>query len=99
MLRLHKSCGRRWRTSVEEGEDGFRRDVHPDSEIDMWLCLGGCYSEHAAEWQDAAARKEVFTILVACITRGKEDALTDLGLSILSSDQAQAIVDSYFAEG
>ncbi len=82
--------------SIEQWEDGFRRDTDPDKEISLWLRAAGIYEKHKNSINDPDAKKELFKILLGCMNREPKDALMNVDLVHFSKDEANKVIHEYF---
>jgi len=82
--------------SVEEWEDGFRRDANPTQEIALWIYSAEIYEEFTQGETLAARRADVWRVLVACLTTSSEGVYDVLRTSALSREEAERIVRRYF---
>lgn len=82
--------------SLEDWEDGFRRDAHPDQEIALWSHVAQVYAEFTHNELNADRRREIFQCLVACMTTGPEAVWKVLRPNRLSREEADRIVRQYF---
>ena len=95
--------------SLEEWEEGFRRDANPQSEIALWQVLVGVYRD-LVEPQKLAleSRRDYYRVLATCIMLPNdpklgrahmlacEKELRDSGQTTLSAQEALMIIDSYY---
>ena len=83
--------------SLEEWEDGFRRDRNPSREIAMWLRIAQVYKAlTAARPLSLAAKQDYLKVLLACTMGPREEVLRGLRLSELSPQDAQQAIDAFF---
>lgn len=82
--------------SMEEWEDGFRRDMHPDNEIAIWLNAARCYSKFAKEYTDIKTKEEIYAVISACMTHGKRILKATVKTKIISPEKTKQILESYF---
>lgn len=54
--------------TLDEWEEGFRRDRDPIPEIALWVHAARIYSESAAKETDPARRKHLYQLVVCCLT-------------------------------
>ncbi len=85
--------------SLNEWEDGFRRDRNSEREIAGWIHLAGILTVMTKSFNfDPAKRMECFKVLVACLTGARETVVDRTEQRLLSSEElSQAI--HYFYEG
>lgn len=66
--------------SVEAWEDGFRRDLHPLNEIQLWLMMGQTFRHFAATWHLSAKQKqETLGVLLAGCGERPDDVVNSIG--------------------
>jgi hypothetical protein len=70
-----------WPRTVEEWEDGLRRELHHQKEIGYWLCMADTY-KHFTAGRDLSnkQRKDIFGVIVAA-SRGEKPGDPPLTLS------------------
>lgn len=85
--------------SVEEWEDGFRRDADPEQEIALWLHAAEIYTVFATGEPDAGRRQDVYRCIVACLTTGPDTVWQVLRPEALSRSEAEQVVNQYFGKG
>ena len=81
--------------SYAEWEDGFRRDMHPEKEIDLWLwaarkfqkAIDSGFSSEAEQW-------DVYTIVLNLITVGNKPDLICQELKTLTREQALQVMEA-----
>jgi hypothetical protein len=80
--------------SREEWEDGFRRDVNPDKEIELWLRIGDVYTNTiAGNNYNETQRQDVFDIVLACSRIDTYDAIyPSLNLTSIDKQMAKPII-------
>lgn len=86
--------------TVEQWEDGFRRDHHPDREIVTWLHIAAVY-RHFTERRTRSRpslkhKQEVFQICLWCSLNGPQELQATADLSTPSWRAAEAIIRYYF---
>ena len=83
--------------SLEEWEDGFRRDQDAEQEIRIWLHIAEVYVR-LTEGKPLAApeRQDVLKILLCCANNPREQVLATTGLDVLSRPEAEAVMDDFY---
>lgn len=83
--------------TMDEWEDGFRRDADPISEIDLWLVIGEVYSSIITQRSTTEEKKATFSILLSCTMEeaDPEKMFSQQKVKILSQEQIRKIVDGY----
>jgi len=83
--------------SFEEWEDGFRRDGHPEREIAGWWYAADVYRLFTADEPSAERRRDVYRLLIACMTTTSPDAVWHVvQFESLSRPEAQRIVRRFY---
>ena len=97
LLREIKSClDEVYNLSLEDWEDGFRRDANAEREIAFWLQLARVYHRLTASRDvNAAARNDYFKLVFACLTYPREKVLKVFTPSVISVAEAQDIANAY----
>jgi hypothetical protein len=86
--------------SLEEWEDGFRRDRDPGQEIGIWLHVGRTFHGLMHDGSFLPDQKEdVFRILSGCLVAPRERVLDAVERGALSKHDAERIVDAFYEEG
>src|SRR5689334_3480945 len=84
--------------TVDEWQDGFRRDLRPSNEIALWLHAADVYEEFAANEPSPRRREDVYATIVACLNASPDGVWHVLELTALSRPEAQRIIDRYYGE-
>jgi hypothetical protein len=80
--------------TVEEWEDGFRKDTHPDREIAIWLHMGKAYAHFTAgRVVDPDQKQDILNVILACVTNGKDYVLQTTNPRTLSRKRVKEIID------
>jgi hypothetical protein len=82
--------------TFEGWEDGFRRDTHPDREIAMWSYAADVYLLFAEREQSPERRRDIYQLLVACMTTSPESVWHVVELTALSRHDAEGIVRRFY---
>jgi len=99
LLREIKECvDEHYCRTIEDWEDGFRRDKDVEQEIAIWLRLARTYRQ-ATEGKEMTRgqRRDYFNVLLSCVNNGREAALEVVQLSAISREEAQRLLDSLSA--
>ncbi|WP_158978976.1 hypothetical protein [Cellulophaga sp. L1A9] len=84
--------------SLEETIKNFKRDLHPDNEIDIWLAMANAYEPFAtanAGAEKLALRKEAYKLVLMRSMMPDKQAISNARLIVLSEIEAQAILKNY----
>ena len=84
--------------TLEQWEEGFRRDANPEREIALWFHVARVYEHCLKEFYlDAHQRKELFNVLASCMSspRGSVFTVTQ-PLEQITKEQADRAIALYF---
>lgn len=80
-------------------EDGFRRDLHVDQELDLWVRVARCFADYTARHRPTPEeRQEAFEILGACLNSTPTTVFETVRVELLSRANAQQLVDAYYSK-
>lgn len=100
VLYIEQSLADVFPQTYERWEDGFRRDLHVEQEIALWLNLCRCLDSFSAKHDlTSEERQEAFAILVVCMNGTPSTALEAASVHLLDRETAQSLVDEYFSGG
>ena len=86
--------------SLEETLINFRRDIDPDSEIEIWLQMAEAYQKYLKSKQnklDLNTKKEVFALILSRSMMSAEEAIANCNLTILTVKDAKEVLSFYTA--
>jgi hypothetical protein len=82
--------------SVEQWVDGFKRDLNPDRELDIWETMAKAYTAYCSKRTlSPEAKKEVFKVVLLRSTAPEKDVLERLELKVLTKDEAVAVMRGF----
>ena|SRR5947209_9232791 len=84
--------------SVDEWEDGFRRDAHPIREIEIWKAMAVVYRRFADQGERSRGHNEDVwrVLLVACTVGPAPETAIEAGkVRTLSQDEVETIIEAY----
>jgi hypothetical protein len=85
--------------SVEEWEDGFLRDAHPEQEIALWLHAAEIYSRcTSGRSLRLEQKKEYFRVLATCMNSSRERVLQLYHPQFIAQEEAEKVIAAYFGE-
>jgi hypothetical protein len=85
--------------SVEEWEDGFLRDAHPEQEIAIWLQVADIYSRFTGPHPlSLEQKKEYFRVLVTCMNSSRERVLQLYCPQLIAKEEAEKVIAAYFGK-
>ena len=84
-------------TSLEETLNNFRKDLNPDSEIEIWEAIAGAYQQTFQQKPAASLeeKQEVYRLLLLRSNMSAEEALAQANLSTISEATAKEVLDLY----
>jgi hypothetical protein len=83
--------------SLEEWEDGFRRDMHAEHEVALWCHMSRMYTDLTRNSVFSLEQKrEILQLLVACSLSTPDLILTVFDLQRLSRAQAQPVLEAFY---
>ncbi len=86
--------------TVDEWEDGFRREGNPEQEITIWLHMASVYKAcTAGARMSRQERRDCFNVIQACATAPREHALNTVLLEAISRNDAERIIDLFYLRG
>ena len=80
--------------TVEQWEDGFRKDANMERELEQWANIANAYGYFGAN-APKHQRKEVFNIILSIYNNGPDTALECVRLNNVPRAQAEQIVDHW----
>jgi hypothetical protein len=81
---------------VEEWEEGFRRDAHPEQEIAGFSYAADVYRHFTQNEESAARRSDVYRLLIACMTTSPDSVWHVVSLTALSRPEAERIARRFY---
>ena len=83
--------------SLEEWEDGFRRDADPKREIDLWLHMADVFDRATEEKSLTLEQKrDYFRVIVACSNAPRDQVLFVADRKVISRSEAEQVVTLFF---
>ncbi len=99
MRRLKETLDEVYPMSLEDWEDGFRRDKNAEREIAHWLHIAEMYKRLTEEKSlTPAEKRDVFRILLACANNPRDQVLATAGVQVLSRPEAEAVMEEFFKD-
>ena len=100
LIEIKKGLDEVYFQSIEEWEEGFRRDSNPEKEIAIWLGLSQQYQKFVSGRSlSKEQKKDVFRIFLSCVNNGQQHALQAVALGALSKGEAQEALEFFVGEG
>lgn len=82
--------------SMEEWEDGFKRDQNPDKEVALWLNAARTYRDMVGHLETAEERDELYTLIVVCLNSPKDSLENVFRPKVLARAFVDAVADRYY---
>lgn len=82
--------------TVDEWEDGFRRDANPEREIAMFSYAADVYRIFTQNENGEAKRAEIYKLLIACMTTAPASVWRVVKLQALDRERAEQIVRRFY---
>ena len=83
--------------SLEEWEDGFRRDENWQQELSLFLRIAEVYSRLTRGRNlDPTRKQDIYRVLIGCTLSPREHVLSVIDLSTLSRQEAQAAIAEFY---
>jgi hypothetical protein len=82
--------------SLEEWEEGFRRDRNAAEEIGLWVHAANVYNKVASDEPSPGRRREIYRCIVACLTTDRDNVWHVFVPKDLSRREAEDVVNCYF---
>ena len=85
--------------SLEQWEDGFLRDAHPEKEIAQWLYVADIYSRFTSKrGLSLEQKKEYFRVLATCMNSSRERVLQLYRRQLISEVEVEKVIAEYYKE-
>jgi len=95
LRRIKESLDEVYPQTLEEWEDGFRKDLHAEREIAIWLHIASTYQRcTAARPLTLHQRRDYFDVIAACSSTPREHIFEVVRLRALSRKEA---VELYYS--
>jgi len=83
--------------TYEKWEDGFRRDLNVENEIEAWMHCSRCYNNFVARNAlNSAEKKEAFHILAVCMNSTPTTAKEIIVTKMINQKYLDQLIDAYF---
>jgi hypothetical protein len=84
--------------TIDEWEDGFRRDANPKREIALWSHAADIYVQFTADDPSADRRRDVYRCIVACMTSSPDSVWSVLKPQALDRSEAERVVNRFYGK-
>jgi len=84
--------------SLDETISNFKRDQHPDSEIDVWLNMAKTFKLFASENsgpEKLETRKEAFKLILVRSMMSEKETINSSELNLLTEKEVKSILSNY----
>lgn len=84
--------------SIEETMNNFKRDAHPDNEIEIWMGMAKAYQGfeiNNKKVTDSNRRQEAFKLIFMRSMMSQEQVLEQTKLEYLTTPEAKQLLSSY----
>jgi len=93
---IHNTFSEVLPSTLEETITNFKRDVNPDSEIEIWLKMSRVYNDYNESHNiNLDEKKEVFKLILSRSMMDNENTLKNVDLKILTKKQATEVLNYY----
>ena len=84
-------------TSLDKTIDNFKRDLNPNSEIDVWEVIAGAYQKININQHDLSInhKNEIYNLLLMRSMMPSQNVLEQIKLQTLNNDEAIEILNYY----
>lgn len=82
--------------SLDEWEDGFRRDANAEREIAMWSRAADVYLHFASDEPSTDRRHDIYRCIVTCLTTGADSVWDVFRPKVLGRDESQKIINRFY---
>jgi hypothetical protein len=84
--------------TLDEWEEGFRRDANPEREIAIWSHAADVYRQFASPASSPERRQDVYRVIVACLVAAPDSVWRVLEPAVLTRGEAESIVKRFYGQ-
>lgn len=84
--------------TMDEWEDGFRRDADPAREIALWSHAADVYQAFVSQDSSPDRRADVYRVVVACLSTSPEAVWRVLKPAVLTRPEAEQVVKRFYGQ-
>ncbi len=96
ITKIHSTFAEVDTTSLENVIADFRRDLNPDSEIDIWLQMANAYESYmSGKNRTLEQKKEIYKLVLSRSMMSSEEVLKNLELKEISHQEAKEVLEHY----
>lgn len=93
---IHRIFSEVDKSSLEQTITDFKRDLHPDNEIEIWLQMANAYKNYLSKnAKNLDEKKEIFKLILSRSMMSTEEAIENSDLKYLSKEDAQEVLSFY----
>lgn len=93
---IHATFAEVDKSSLEQTITDFKRDLHPEDEIEIWMQMAKAYKGYLSkDKKNLDEKKEVFRLILSRSMMNSEEAIENSNLKYLSKKQAQEVLRFY----
>lgn len=93
---IHKTFEEVDNSTLEQTITDFKRDLHPDNEIEIWLHMAHAYKSYLSKnKKNLEEKKEVFKLILSPSLMSSEEAIENSDLKYLSKEDAEEVLSFY----
>ncbi|KZS38733.1 hypothetical protein AWE51_14190 [Aquimarina aggregata] len=96
--RIHETFREVYPVSLEQTITNFKRDQHPDNEIEVWLAMADSYKEFSSKNRgddQLEKRKEGFKLILMRSMMSEEEVLKQIDVKLINNKEIIEIFDTY----
>ncbi|MBE8724101.1 hypothetical protein C4F50_04000 [Flavobacterium sp. KB82] len=94
--KIHKTFEEVDKSTLEQTITNFKRDLHPDVEIEIWMQMANAYKGYLRKNKiNLEEKKEVFKLILSRSMMSSEEAIKNSDLQYLSKKDAQEVLSFY----
>ncbi|MEO8255531.1 MAG: hypothetical protein ABI554_14210 [Flavobacterium sp.] len=84
------------KSSLEQTITDFKRDLHPDNEIEIWLQMANAYKNYLSKnSKNLEEKKEIFKLILCRSMMNTEKAIENSDLKYLNKEDAEEVLSFY----
>jgi len=96
ITKIHSTFAEVDTSSLENVITDFKRDLNPDSEIDIWLQMADAYESNIkGKNRTLEQKKEIYKLILSRSMMSSEEVLKNLELKEISQPEAKEVLSHY----
>ncbi|OXA75389.1 hypothetical protein B0A65_21880 [Flavobacterium frigidimaris] len=93
---IHATFAEVDKSSLEQTITDFKRDLHPQDEIEIWMQMAKAYEAYLSKnKKNLNEKKEIFRLILSRSMMNSEEAIENSNLKYLSKKQAEEVLSFY----